>query len=175
MTGSFCKSFQNHGAIEKLCNNVDLEHTCGYVTLLNTGKMSRTVFHEEEEEEFFPGPLESNEFDFTVEGSASPEPPHNGLKDKASADVLASEIDSIDSELFPSAERTEVQKLKDKMSLDLDQNEQGEGQNEVSPDQLKEDDWVLLDCNFGIPLFDSSLNKEVCTKILNEGLFKIDR
>lgn len=170
--GAFCKSFQNHGAIQKLCSNVDLEHTCGYVTLLNTGKMSRTVFYEEEEEEFFQGPLESNEIDYSDEGTASPESPHNGLKDKACAAVLASEIDSIDSELFPSPERTEVQKLKDKMSLDLDK--QGEGQNEVSPDQLKEDDWVLLDCNFGIPLFDSSLNKEVCTKILNEGLFKID-
>jgi len=33
------------------------------------------------------------------------------------------------------------------------------------------DCWTLIDCNFGIPLFDRALNKSVCNKILKHQLF----
>ncbi|RWS09884.1 FAM91A1-like protein [Dinothrombium tinctorium] len=32
--------------------------------------------------------------------------------------------------------------------------------------------WTLLDCNFGIPLFDRALNKRICNKILSGSLFE---
>ena len=34
--------------------------------------------------------------------------------------------------------------------------------------------WVLLDVNFGIPLFDTQLNKDVCERIVSKGLWKAD-
>lgn len=33
-----------------------------------------------------------------------------------------------------------------------------------------ESDWTLFDCNFGIPLFDRSLNREVCEMIIRNHL-----
>lgn len=36
-------------------------------------------------------------------------------------------------------------------------------------------DWLLLDCCFGIPLFDANLNKEICGKILEHNLLNTDR
>lgn len=37
------------------------------------------------------------------------------------------------------------------------------------------DDWQLLDCCFGIPLFDAKLNKDICSKILDHNLLNPDR
>lgn len=35
---------------------------------------------------------------------------------------------------------------------------------------FQESDWLLLDCSFGIPLFEGSLNKKVCERLLDEKL-----
>lgn len=37
------------------------------------------------------------------------------------------------------------------------------------------DDWCILDCIFGVPLFDSKLNSAICNAIVNEGLWLSDR
>lgn len=37
------------------------------------------------------------------------------------------------------------------------------------------DDWTLLDCHFGIPLFDSSVSRIVCEKILSNALWEEER
>ncbi|CAN8001751.1 unnamed protein product [Ixodes hexagonus] len=36
------------------------------------------------------------------------------------------------------------------------------------------DDWTLLDCCFGVPLFDNALNKDICARILNHNLCSAD-
>ena len=35
---------------------------------------------------------------------------------------------------------------------------------------FKPEEWTILECNFGIPLFDESVNYNVCQKILNHKL-----
>ncbi|ESN90745.1 hypothetical protein HELRODRAFT_156211 [Helobdella robusta] len=41
-------------------------------------------------------------------------------------------------------------------------------------DDFDEDDWLLLDCCFGVPLFDRKLNKEVCARIQDNKLCRED-
>lgn len=40
---------------------------------------------------------------------------------------------------------------------------------------FQENDWLLLDCSFGIPLFDGNLNKKVCERLLDEKLCNTSR
>ena len=42
-------------------------------------------------------------------------------------------------------------------------------------DSWCQEDWVLLDCYFGIPLFDALVNQQVCQRITSQGLCNIDR
>lgn len=37
------------------------------------------------------------------------------------------------------------------------------------------DDWCILDCLFGVPLFDNKLNSSICNAIVNEGLWLVER
>jgi hypothetical protein len=39
----------------------------------------------------------------------------------------------------------------------------------------EETQWTLLDINFGIPLFDTTLNQTVCQRIVEKGLWKPER
>ena len=62
------------------------------------------------------------------------------------------------------------------MKLELDEamgaaaGETGTGQNnKVS------ENWILLDLNFGVPLFDAELNKKICNRITSHGLWKRER
>ncbi|KAF6024527.1 FAM91A1 [Bugula neritina] len=52
---------------------------------------------------------------------------------------------------------------------------QSDQANSLQPDNTKNmptdfDNWVLFDCCFGIPLFESKLNKEICDRILSQDL-----
>lgn len=156
ITGDFSSgAYQKHSAIQRVAEHIDMKNSCGYMTLLNTGRESHTVWKEEHEEDFlmedvFPGEENSE--------------PSNGVKDQQSADVLAMEIDMLEME-SESTEKSSAKALKQDLKLDL-------SKRQVSCDLSKEDHWVLLDCYFGIPLFDSGLNKEICSKVVNFGLFK---
>ena len=46
-----------------------------------------------------------------------------------------------------------------------------------SDDVIAVDDnnWTLLDCDFGVPLFNARINKNVCDKILQNSLCTKDR
>lgn len=39
----------------------------------------------------------------------------------------------------------------------------------------KIDDWCILDCIFGVPLFDSKLNSTICNSIVKDGLWLPER
>jgi len=45
----------------------------------------------------------------------------------------------------------------------------------VDTDVVNEDQWVLLDCHFGVPLFDADVNRSVCRRIATRGLCHQDR
>ena len=150
--------YPSHPAIQKLCEDVDLVHSCGFVTLLNLNKSS----------------CDQNDFDvFLMDKSCSSSSelsstsdlghkPTNGVKDAMSAQVLASEIDSLDD-----CANSENKLTKVNLTLDLN--------GPQTCEMLVENEWVLLDCHFGIPLFNTALNREVCERISSKGLFKQER
>ncbi|KAM7294169.1 protein FAM91A1 isoform X1 [Ixodes scapularis] len=46
--------------------------------------------------------------------------------------------------------------------------------SEADDDVPNLDDWTLLDCCFGVPLFDNALNKDICARILDHNLCSAD-
>lgn len=175
-TGAFSKRhYHNHSAIVKLSRQVDLEHLCGYITLLNTGYESRTIWKHEEDvldlntncniKEPETGSIQSGDSGLLLDA------PSNGVKDKSSAEMLASEIDLLDKECFENKDYSSGGGDRDKLNLDLKQNDGTSGE---SNDVLVEDEWTLLECYFGIPLFESNINKQTCEKIVSNGLCKAD-
>ena len=57
------------------------------------------------------------------------------------------------------------QEEKNDFSLDLD----------VSKTKKKSKNYVILDINFGVPLFDANLNRQICGRIVSNGLWKKER
>ena len=74
--------------------------------------------------------------------------------DKSKMDLIGEELDKID-----------LPQKKKSLSLDV-------GSKTSS---LDEGIWSLLDLNFGIPLFDPKLNKDICERVVDEGLWKNNR
>ena len=158
--------WQCHMAIRQLTEELDMEHSCGFVTLLNPHQSPVT---EEDADATSPQQQISASASISASESVSNEDvsgnPANGIKDKVSAEMLASELDALDGE--PQSVK------RDGMSLDL----KPEAVSEVGGqgDAQIESHWHLLDLCFGIPLFDPQLNKEVCQKIVSLRLFKEER
>ncbi|KAK7100158.1 protein FAM91A1-like [Littorina saxatilis] len=151
--------WQCHKAIQRLAEEVDMKNSCGFVTLLNPHQTPVI----EDDSDFAPAPQPLlTQVSVTVSETTSMEDvsgsPANGITDKVSAEMLASELDALDGE-------SQGQKP-EKMSLDLKNKRRGGG------DFQNEDHWFLLDLFFGIPLFDPQLNKDVCKKVVSLGLFK---
>lgn len=140
--------------------------------MLNTGRESRTIFkHDEDDDDFNLNLNNGNPFG-SLSGSIHSsdsgnnilDEPLNGLKDKSSAAVLASEIDLLEQESTQKGDNSDVptEKLQ---NLDLKE----------ETESLVEDEWCLLDCYFGIPLFEPNINKQICDKVVSKGLFNSNR
>ncbi|XP_067677224.1 protein FAM91A1-like [Haliotis asinina] len=153
--GSLSKAHHScHRVVQALSSSIDLVHTCGFITLIRPGRTC-SKYNDQ-----VASPINKS-CSLTSIGE-NIEKPTNGIKDDLSAQVLASEIDALGS-----VENSPSKPSKDKLTLHLtDMSEDGVGS------QPPEGDWLLLDCSFGIPLFDTSLNKDICNKISSLGLFK---
>ena len=81
------------------------------------------------------------------ETESSNHAPHNGEMDEAKATLLQEEVDNIPND-----------KGKIPLTLAVDSNPGSR--------------WMLLDVKFGIPLFDSDLNKSICQGIVINSLWK---
>ena len=105
--------------------------------------------------------------------------------DPDGAEVLASELDSLDITI---EKRTPVHSNKpggspsrDKLTLAVGQNTSATAaitaaeSADQSCDPNVQSDWVLLDCCYGIPLFEADVNREVCERVASHGLCSRDR
>ncbi len=133
----------------KLKSLVDLKHVCGFVTLLDL-------------------PLSAiQEKKGKAEGDRRVSPgPTNGKVSKEQADLLAEELDSI---ADPAPEQKDRERKIKEMTLDVGAGGGGKEKKTRVPE------WKLLDINFGVPLFDADLNKDVCKRIVTCGLWKKER
>ncbi|XP_064626178.1 protein FAM91A1-like isoform X2 [Lineus longissimus] len=150
----------NHGAIQKLSQSLDLKNTCGFVTLLKTGKPGQWAAALEKPE---PSPAASTP---SLINSVEHDSPVNGIKDTISAEMLASEVDSL-----ATPKRTKAQPP---LSLAIDDHNNSmdiiKQEDQDTYEQIVAQDWVLLNCCFGIPLFDADVNKEVCERVAAHNL-----
>ena len=199
--------FECHGAIRTLAEKLDLKHTCGFVTLLKTGKVGQ---NKQVSTPMSAPATPHSAGDTNIDGSSSSsgiggstssqssapagkEPkssvssqsidsqssgPQNGM-DPDGAEVLASELDSLDITI---EKRTPTHKpsgspARDKLTLAVGQRagcsttESGD----QSCDPNVQSNWVLLDCCYGIPLFQADVNREVCERVASHGLCSRDR
>ena len=171
LTESGGRGLEQHRAIQRLSSVLDLNHTCGYITLLKTGQKLDGKGSK-------PCPAQtaclSNRLPTKSQHGADQQVSHsksstpkNGIKDSASAEMLASEIDSLDDatqSILSSPDRS-------KLRLDVGETEPSVEQREADV----ESEWVLLDCCFGIPLFDALVNQQVCRRVATQGLCNKDR
>ncbi|XP_076462522.1 protein FAM91A1-like [Babylonia areolata] len=162
--------WQYHRAVQQLSQLLDLEHSCGFLTLLNPHQPPPS---DDEGDNSSPSPSHQR-LSASASESASMDDmlvsPANGIKDKVSADMLASELDALQEESGGGGGGGQ----RDKMALDLGgAGEGGEGGGRGDGGGgLEEDQWWLLDVCFGIPLFHPQLNKDVCHKVVSLNLFK---
>ena len=151
-----------------------MSHLCGYVTLLNTGRESRTIWkHEEDEDELkfntnnsFASHSLSGSIHSSDSGSNLLDEPINGLKDKVSAAMLANEIDLLTLQEEGEGENPAPTNANKPTSLEI---------KEDTSECLVEDEWNILECYFGIPLFEPGINQEICDRIVSQKLFHSNR
>lgn len=88
------------------------------------------------------------------------------------AEVLASELDSLDVGNLIS-HKPSGSPARDKLTLAVGRNASVEGTDGCDPNV--QSDWVLLDCCYGIPLFQADVNREVCERVASHLLCSKDR
>jgi len=158
-----------HNAVSELDAAVDLRHTCGYVTMLRATAKRRS----------------------TATADSSGQSPTTSASDPTTTTAQVYRGQSVGIEIAPDSISTgskddpmdcAVTNFSDveKASLHEDVNDldrcspmkyhAGSADMEVSDDQ-----WVLLDCHFGVPLFDADVNRSVCRRIAKYGLCHRDR
>ncbi|KAK2143398.1 hypothetical protein NP493_4531g00001 [Ridgeia piscesae] len=85
--------------------------------------------------------------------------------------MLAFELDSLDVSV---GEKTPRSMNADRTGLKLDIGVTGSEPLSQSCDLCNYSDWVLLDCCYGIPLFDAGVNRAVCDRIASHKLCNTD-
>jgi hypothetical protein len=82
---------------------------------------------------------------------------------------LAEELESLEVSGEKSEKPEPEKRLKKKLVLNLDNLDSRKSRIDDSTN------WILLDVNFGIPLFDTSLNQNICKRIVQKQLWKQER
>jgi hypothetical protein len=79
---------------------------------------------------------------------------------------LAEELESLEVSEEKSEKPEPEKRPKKKLVLNLDNLDSRKSRIDDSTN------WILLDVNFGIPLFDTSLNQNICKRIVQKQLWK---
>ncbi|XP_071043761.1 protein FAM91A1 isoform X2 [Parasteatoda tepidariorum] len=136
--GSSETSLNMHPSIKKLMKDVDLLHSCGYITMINVKKSSTVLKNQDN-------------FNFSLEKlNRKLNSIENNGEIQCNTEPYKSRMDD-DSIPFTLSDSTHLKKEENVLKRD-------------------EKDWILLDCSFGIPLFNGLLNKEVCERINTQKL-----
>uniref|UniRef100_A0A1B6C1C6 FAM91 N-terminal domain-containing protein n=1 Tax=Clastoptera arizonana TaxID=38151 RepID=A0A1B6C1C6_9HEMI len=159
-----------HQGILKLAEQVDLNHGCGYITLMRFNKykeynndLLRLVLKPKPQMTPIPTPtlavqawIETNKGNITSP-EKSPVNPMNGIPNKECAHILEQELDELSEVRIGSSESSPCRVT-----------EKGTVENCLEyPKENKMTDWLLLDCCFGVPLFDAEINQRICDLIVN--------
>lgn len=164
-----------HPAVKRLSEYLDLEHSCGFVTMTNSGKPYKS----------------QSALPFTSSGKRKQEP--NSVSN--SDEIILQDGDGVASTKRPGGQMLTEQESMDGSTLtnnalentskntsqfatsadrkNLTINLTGTNSTTIDPEDPGSDiskNWSVMDCSFGVPLFSVGLNKEVCERIENCGL-----
>ncbi|XP_038057163.1 protein FAM91A1-like isoform X1 [Patiria miniata] len=143
---STLKSMEHHPTVRSLAKILDLKHTCGYITLLNSGKPRDRI----------------------PSGHPSPHPTTDGVTEPLPHERTVTETDRQSRDMSDS---TQAMSQVTKQSLTLPvSSPMHDGSASIRGKEIKEADWSLLDVCFGIPLFEDKINRTVCAKVSEFGL-----
>ncbi|KAL7077601.1 hypothetical protein ACQ4LE_002842 [Meloidogyne hapla] len=142
--------FIKHPVVQRLKSSLGLEYLCGYIVLLKLHNTDDGI-------SFQP---EDNENDKNEGEQRSPE------NDEFSASNRSAMIPSPNSAYSLSVFQLSNTIAKDPKKVSTSRTHLCRGESF--------DDYVLFDCVFGIPLFDESLNKTICQRILQKGLLEYE-
>jgi len=167
-----------HNAVSELDAAIDLRHTCGYVTMLRATAKRRPA------DSTRPSPTTSAADSAPLAAdsallardstplAADSAHVYRGQSvgiDDVAADAVSTGSGSKDDPLDANFADLEKASLPDELN----------GVEQASPvnccagsvdTEVVEDQWVLLDCHFGVPLFDADVNRSVCRRIAKHGL-----
>ncbi|XP_041483997.1 protein FAM91A1-like [Lytechinus variegatus] len=149
-------SMHTHRTVKKLEDELDLTHSCGYITLLKSGCLSSSQHPQPSSQDGKDGPNDDEDAQSRLTASQLSEAADDeeGLGEAADG----AESKSLD-----------VEKAKDSMQLPLGSRQVPDERERINSEEL-ESNWVLLDLSFGVPLFDEVVNQEVCQRIAEKRL-----
>lgn len=156
-------SWPSHPAIKKLSQDIDLEHNCGFLTMVNLNQTNNNNYFKSVTNHFgSSNSVVDSWIESQLSGKAAAElaSPVNGITSQESAEILEEELNNL---------RSFEGTADSKDSKDSSENCFSEA-NDV--DLAK---WTLLDCDFGIPLFNAKTNEQVCSAICNHKLWMKNR
>ena len=159
--------------MKKLTETLDLNHTCGYITLIKTGNPNNnfTQLSKQSNHTIHNGNLFGRHTNFKPSVVGESVCPTNGLSNSMSAEVLTSELDSLNTSFSTNANIDLSQPATSradscKLVLDLKSEDSAGGLDE---------DWCLLELSYGIPLFNADLNQQVCEAVADHQLYNEQR
>lgn len=175
--------WKTHSGIVKLANELDLDHSCGYITMVRlnpppeqSSSELNLLLRRRREKTPLPTPtaavqawMETSSVGNNVDShETSPEKsqsPMNGITSKECADILQQELDKLSGTRASSTESSPLRDLPLDAELPQDIGMCSVLKNNYVNSSLS--DWVILDCCFGVPLFDADINTRICDTIVN--------
>ena len=154
-----------HSAVSELDAAIDLQHTCGYVTMLRATAKCRTATAAATDSSGLSPTTSAGDPAITTHVyrgqsigiDVAPDAISTGSKDDPADSGVANFSD------------LEKASLNDEVN-NLDRSSPVKYDTSSVDTEVDEGQWVLLDCHFGVPLFDADVNHSVCRRIAKHGL-----
>ncbi|XP_076259821.1 protein FAM91A1 [Rhynchophorus ferrugineus] len=136
-------------------------------------------FEKKEEESRLQSPVESHFALTPVDSGSHRSSPTNGFTSQDCTTILQEELDQL---AIQDKQKQALEQLQSPLDENIgifsrieDKIENSKDDPEIQPKQEKESDessivWTLLDCHFGVPLFDADANTKICHSIVSGGL-----
>ena len=152
-------------AYRTLVEELALDSSCGYVTFLRTETSASKSKSNAEKKRQQTTNARSASTPAKDAVAAVADAPLNGLVSAAAGDLLGAELEDLETALT-----SEERALRSDVDVTVEVGDRRRSRRVDGNDA----DWVLLDCHFGIPLFDAELNGEICARVISEKLFCAD-
>ena len=150
--------WMSHPTVKSVRQELNLQNSCGFITMINLG---------------LDKPPDIGEVsDLRSRSSTFSSSPINGIKgtDRNSFSVILSLYKLLLN--LPDSSCAEI--LREELDSMVDPISESSNlrANTAQLEKWNEADWTILNVDFGIPLFDSQLNREVCDRITSQKLWQ---